>query len=171
MLSQLCSGWFLRARSYSYCPAWLPGPFWLHQEDIFINQPRTKAVTLPPSDHPSATTLNTQRSWTIAACSSETSSQPDARNEFQSREKRDPHISEKCHTGRGKYLSFWLLSTLSVERLLAEGEDRIHIVQGLLTRSLQRFTCPPAQDKGTTSQLKLRLNRLQGLADKHRVPV
>lgn len=107
-------------------PIALPGSLVLFgciKRIFFINQPRTKAVTLPPSDHPSATTLNTQRSWTIAACSSETSSQPDARNEFQSREKRDPHISEKCHTGRGKYLSLWLLSTLSVERLLAEGED------------------------------------------------
>lgn len=37
--------------------------------------------------------MNTQQSWTIEACSTETPSRPDARNEFQPEENSDPHIS------------------------------------------------------------------------------
>lgn len=73
--------------------------------------------------HPSPTALNTQRSWTIAACSSEAFSQPDVRNEFPSRE---------SNSGREMPKAPAAFSTLGAEQVLAEGEDSQGL-QGLLT--------------------------------------
>lgn len=173
VLSQLRSGWFLHARSYSYCPAWLPGPFWLHQEDIFYqpaqNQSSYTASIRPPQCHDSEYTKELDNSSLFlgdiitARCKKWIP---------VSRKAGPTHLREMSHWEREipkPLAAFYSICRAAVSK--GGGLFRVHIVQGLLTRSLQRFTCPPAQDKGTTSQLKLRLNRLQGLADKHRVPV
>lgn len=67
------------------------------------------------------------------------------------------HLREMSHWEREipkPLAAFYSICRATVSR--GGGLFKIHILQGLL-RSLQRFTCPPAQDKGTTSQLKLRL--------------
>lgn len=88
---------------------------------LVLAEPRNHFISKQSNrlHHPSSTALNTQRSWTIAACSW------DVRDEFPSQGSR---------SGRERPKAPAAFSTLGAEQVLAEGEDSLGL-QGLLPSS------------------------------------